>query len=362
MRRVTVADIASPGTNSFGLVRLVAALAVIVSHGYVVTHGMHAMEPLESLTGYPLGAHAVHVFFTVSGMLVAASYERSPGLARFALARILRIYPALLFASLGIFLFAALFLSNAAPFQILSAAGGGYFAKILIALSGSSEIAGVFPNTPVPLGVDVPLWTLKYEVMCYISLAVLMWLPRHAAGLKPVWLSVGAVTIAGAWMLRGIAYDDAHLVDHVARFSFAFWIGVLAWQLRGKIPVNSALLFALFCLSGASIALGLPVTLHLIVLLSGYAALFAGRFHYGALTAFTDRNDLSYGSYIIAWPVQQALVQTFPGITPLGNAFAAAFIVLPLAFLSWRKVEKPALRLKDKYTALLPGILTGSWG
>jgi peptidoglycan/LPS O-acetylase OafA/YrhL len=106
----------------------------------------------------------------------------------------------------------------------------------------------------------------------------------------------------------------------------------------------------------------LPVTLHLIVLLSGYAALFAGRFHYGALTAFTDRNDLSYGSYIIAWPVQQALVQTFPGITPLGNAFAAAFIVLPLAFLSWRKVEKPALRLKDKYTALLPGILTGSWG
>jgi peptidoglycan/LPS O-acetylase OafA/YrhL len=361
MRRVTVADIALPGSNSFGLVRLMAALAVIVSHGYVVTQGMHAIEPLELLTGYPLGAHAVHVFFTVSGMLVAASYERSPGLARFALARILRIFPALLFVSLGVFLFSAFFLSSATPFDIFATAGNGFFAKILIGLSGSGEVAGVFLNTPVPNGVNVPLWTLKYEVLCYISLALLMWLPHHVSGLKPIWLSISVVTVSGAWMLRGIAYDDAHLLDHVARFSFAFWIGVLAWQLRDKIPVKAPPLLALFCLSSASIALGLPVTLHLIVLLSGYAALFAGRFHYGALTAFTDRNDLSYGSYIMAWPVQQALVQTFPSISPMGNALATMLVVLPLAFISWQKVEKPALRLKDKYAALLPDIMHRSW-
>jgi peptidoglycan/LPS O-acetylase OafA/YrhL len=329
-----------------------------VSHGYVVTGGIHAAEPLEALTGYPLGAHAVHVFFTVSGMLVAASYDRTPGIARFALARILRIYPALLLVSLATFFLAAIFLSDAAPLEIFSRAGGGFFAKILVMLSGGAEIAGVFVNTPVPHGVNVPLWTLKYEVVCYISLALLMGLAHRFAALKPIWISAAVLTVAGTWMLRGVAYDDSHLIDHVARFSFAFWIGVLAWQLRGRIPVTAGPLLALLVLSAVSIALALPVTLHLITLFSGYGALYAGRFKYGALTGFTDKNDLSYGAYIMAWPVQQTLVQMFPAIPPLGNALAASLMVLPMAFLSWRVIEKPALSLKSKYTAFLPNLLT----
>ncbi len=337
MSRVTVADIAAPGHNSFGLVRLLAALAVIVSHGYVITGGIHATEPLEALTGYPLGAHAVHVFFTVSGLLVAASYDRSPGVARFALARMLRIYPALIMVSLATFFVAALFLSTATPFVIFASAGGGFFAKILVALSGGAEIAGVFVNTPVPHGVNVPLWTLKYEVMCYISLALLMGLAHRFAAIKPIWISAVILAVAGTWMLRSVAYDDSHLIDHVARFSFAFWIGVLAWQTRARVPVGAGPLIMILALSAVSIALTLPVTLHLITLVSGYGALVASRFHYGALTDFTDENDLSYGAYIMAWPVQQTVVQMFPAISPLGNALAATLIVLPLAFLSWRQ-------------------------
>ena len=351
MSKLNVADIAAPGRNSFGLVRLLAALAVIVSHGYVVTQGIHAAEPLEALTGYPLGAHAVHVFFTVSGLLVAASYDRNRGIGRFALARVLRIYPALLFVSLGVFALSALFLTSATLLQVFEGAGLSYFAKILIALSGSSEIIGVFDNTPVPHGINVSLWTLKYEVICYISLALLMGIAHKVSSIRPVWISIGVIAIAGAWMLRGVAYDDSQLIDHVARFSFAFWIGVLAWQVRGSVPVSAAPLLALLALSALSIWLAAPTTLHLVILLSGYGALFAGRFHYGALTNFTDRNDLSYGAYIMAWPVQQVLVQAFPAISPLANALATTAIVLPLAFLSWRFIEKPALELKDRYGA-----------
>lgn len=73
-----IADISSAGNNSFGLVRLLAAIAVIISHGYLIVGGVDGIEPLETLTGYPLGAHAVHVFFTVSGLLVAASFDRRP--------------------------------------------------------------------------------------------------------------------------------------------------------------------------------------------------------------------------------------------------------------------------------------------
>jgi peptidoglycan/LPS O-acetylase OafA/YrhL len=55
--------------------------------------------------------------------------------------------------------------------------------------------------------------------------------------------------------------------------------------------------------------------------------------------------DLSYGIYIYAWPVQQVVV-SFMG--PASNYFAllAATLgcLIPIALVSWRFVERPALR------------------
>ena len=99
----TIADIAPAGNNSFGFVRLMAAIAVVISHAFVITRGASTLQPLEALTGYPLGAHAVHVFFTVSGLLVAASFDRRPSLTAFATARFFRIYPGLIVATVAVF-------------------------------------------------------------------------------------------------------------------------------------------------------------------------------------------------------------------------------------------------------------------
>jgi peptidoglycan/LPS O-acetylase OafA/YrhL len=52
--------------------------------------------------------------------------------------------------------------------------------------------------------------------------------------------------------------------------------------------------------------------------------------------------DLSYGSYLLAFPVQQLL----SGLPAALNAVLTAVIVLALAAVSWRFVEKPALRHK----------------
>jgi len=57
--------------------------------------------------------------------------------------------------------------------------------------------------------------------------------------------------------------------------------------------------------------------------------------------------DYSYGVYIYGWPVQETLVQWFPGLTPVELFFAAAAGTLPLAALSWHLVEQPALQLKQ---------------
>lgn len=60
------------------------------------------------------------------------------------------------------------------------------------------------------------------------------------------------------------------------------------------------------------------------------------------------RTDASYGVYIYAYPITQLLVAA--GLTRIGLApFMALTIalVIPVAFVSWRLIEAPSLRLKD---------------
>ena len=60
------------------------------------------------------------------------------------------------------------------------------------------------------------------------------------------------------------------------------------------------------------------------------------------------KNDLSYGVYIYAFPVQQLLVAA--GSSELGialNSVLTLLITMGLAYLSWNLVEKPAMRAKS---------------
>ena len=89
----TIADNLTIGSNSFGLLRLLAASAVVVSHAWLVTSGSYASEPLLVETGFSLGWHAVNLFFALSGLLIAGSLHHTRSLIQFAWSRFLRIFP-----------------------------------------------------------------------------------------------------------------------------------------------------------------------------------------------------------------------------------------------------------------------------
>ena len=60
------------------------------------------------------------------------------------------------------------------------------------------------------------------------------------------------------------------------------------------------------------------------------------------------RNDLSYGTYLWAFPIQQTLA--FLGIAAIHWLFLGGSVVLTLvlAGLGWKLIEQPSLRLKKK--------------
>ena len=66
------------------------------------------------------------------------------------------------------------------------------------------------------------------------------------------------------------------------------------------------------------------------------------------LAAFNRFGDYSYGLYVYAFPIQQALVSLEPGLGPLGLFALASVATLAVAIVSWHGMEKPALGLKSK--------------
>ncbi|MBK9080070.1 MAG: hypothetical protein IPL91_13660 [Hyphomicrobium sp.] len=81
-------------------------------------------------------------------------------------------------------------------------------------------------------------------------------------------------------------------------------------------------------------------------LLIGYAIVWAASHRFGPLRAWCNRIDLSFGVYIYAGPIQQALIDAAPALPPIANTAIAFALVLPLALLSWVLIEHPALSLR----------------
>lgn len=65
--------------------------------------------------------------------------------------------------------------------------------------------------------------------------------------------------------------------------------------------------------------------------------------------------DLSYGTYVYVYFIQQLSVRCWPGGHALaGSIVVAVLVTLALAWCSWHAVETPALRLKRHLRRWVP--------
>lgn len=344
--RTKLASILHPERNSFTLVRLVAASAVIVSHAFEISVARNAPQPLSGVTPFNLGQHAVNAFFVLSGLTLAQSLAIKPGLARFVLARLLRIVPALIVYGIVLsFLAGPLLTSRSFAEYFSSIETYLYPLDAVVRFADASPPPGIFENVPVSGVVNEPLWTIRYEVLAYIGLATLA-----AAGLfpNPIGITIatlGAIAAFGATEAFPDIATNAPFVGSLARFGLCFMLGVAAYALRHRLVLSYAFLLAGFVvvwsLNDTSFGPGanLVFVAYLVFVLGG------GR--YGAIGSWSRKNDISYGTYLYGWPIQQMLVVVSPGMSAAWN-IAFALAIAPIAGLfSWRCVERPALALKS---------------
>jgi peptidoglycan/LPS O-acetylase OafA/YrhL len=340
-------EISKTRQNNFDITRLCLAVFVYLGHyTWVFPHSPLPVGIVMFLAGEG-GQRSVQAFFIISGFLMFKSFERSDTTLIFFEKRIRRIIPAyvvvIIFSALFGFWLSKLTLSQYFSFSLIKYV----FWNLLFLNFMHPTLPGLFDQPPTPY-VNAPLWTLKIEVGYYLLFPLLYGIGRRVGFLS--WFVVlyvlstayylSMTALANRTGLHGYEVLAAQLPGQL-RFFLAgalvaaphhifggrrprVTLGIVAWGIAGIVyfggpltlyPALLASAVLLFCLKGPKLG---------------------GWLGYG---------DLSYGIYIVHFPVLQAMKSLGVLQNAQGLLFAVTTVlVFSLSALLWHFVEGPALR------------------
>lgn len=339
------------GTNSLNFLRLSLATLVIVAHSAPLV-GFNA-----GILGIPvperigtLGEWAVNMFFCISGFLIAHSAQRGT-ISGYVKRRALRIFPGYWVSILFVvFLCAPIAVATghtAEPYSLKGA--GGYIIHNFDLFNLQYPLFGGPIGIPFTHAWNGSAWTLGFEFLAYLALIPIFYIGfirKNAKWLVPV---IYAGLFFGHQIFELMGREPNHFVGNILRLHAYFFAGVILYMWGKRIRYNATVAIVVTVLGFALqwFAPGIAQYMHLPVAY-GILALSAA-----IKTDMCRHNDISYGVYIYAFPVQ--ILLTIFGSASLGwvlNAIITFVITVGLAWLSWLYVEKPALALKDR--KLLP--------
>lgn len=328
--------------NNIGTLRLAGALAVLFGHCFVLTLGANHRDPISDLTRHVVPYHlglpglGVAMFFAISGFLVTRSFVRRRGFIAYAEARILRIYPALILAVALTLIMGAL-VSTAGSAYLTSKETLAYGLHNSTLLGLQFDLPGVFTGNPSP-SVNGSLWTLPVEFRMYILVAIAG--VAGALGRRGIFNAVAALAVA----VTLIWPDSSPLLAKADHEQLAVFFLAGAVLYMNEVPLTGFGLLALSAVAGVAALVGV------------YPLFFAFGFAYAVLWVGTDtrirmpdlaaRGDLSYGTYLYAFPVAQLWISALHPSSAWPVVALTLVTTLPLAWVSWHVVETQALRLK----------------
>lgn len=329
-----------PRNNNLEWLRLIFATQVVFVHG--AEHFGFKMHPLVAC--FP----GVPAFFFVSGFLIYASYINAPG-GRYFINRFLRLFPGLLFVTLG---GVALALYAHGPRDIIDKAAT-YGSWILAQLTlGQAYNPSHFRDVGVGV-INGSLWTITTEITFYLLVPVIVFLERRVR--HSLWVLMAASFLlqsAGhlVWtreIYRGRTFHDL-LSLTPATWGWMFGFGILAVRhfddyrrhLKHFYVALPCMLAIMAC--GRDNVFLKPDGNHVGLL---YFVCYAGLILWMAFGVRYVRLpfDLSYGVYIWHMPVINLLM-----ILSRKSMWLLTSLTFGLAAVSWFFVEKPALRMKKR--------------
>ncbi len=360
-------NLAQDRDNNFNLIRILAALAVLVSHSVDLLPASSGGEGLRRLmnllqmhTNLSFGSIAVDVFFVTSGFLVTRSLLVRKSAIDFILARILRIYPALIvMVIITVFVLGTFFTAIPLPTYLTHPQTYHYLKKCITLYGGVAyKLPGVFEQNFYKGAVNGSLWTMPKEIKMY-SILIFIWLGLSYTKNK---LNIFKILIVSSALIAGVLEVMHHFqqdnVNQFTRLFFMFFSGSACYVLKDRIAFSHVAFWMILVLMLTASVINIHVFFVIYKLTIAYVLLYLAYIPAGLIRSYNRLGDYSYGLYIYAFPVQQSISAIFPQSSVYLMIIISFFISLTLAIFSWHFVEKRALGLKELYSELTRKILT----
>lgn len=348
-----LSDFAEGRDNNLNLIRAVAATAVLISHAYPISLGPGTPEPLSRTTGFSLGMVAVSAFFVISGFLIAQSYERSTTHTGFLVARFLRLWPGLIVCTVLVALgLGPLVTSLPASDYLTHPDTWEFIIRDITLVSVTYHLPGVFEDQPYTAVVG-SIWTLFYEVVCYVGLFLL-----GVVGVLQRKAIMAVIMTAGLVLFIAVDLSDLELhymIVYTLKLALPFGVGACFYVWRHWLPLSPWIAAGLATVALTTKGTVLYVPLFTVAL--GYTVFWLAYVPGGWVRAYNRLGDYSYGIYIYAFPIQGFAVWAFGSMSPWTNMAIALPLTLVLSLLSWHFVEKPSLAQRGQLTNWLLGHL-----
>jgi peptidoglycan/LPS O-acetylase OafA/YrhL len=344
-------------STGFDYLRLTLAVSIMLWHAFGLSYGLPYVIDLMNGWLRPVIGMILPIFFALSGFLVAGSLERSAGLTTFAGLRVLRIFPALV-VEVGL---SALILGPLlTQYSLTSYFGSSAFHAYFLNMLGDIryELPGLFLENPVPSTVNGQLWTIPFELKCYVLLSALalLTLVKRRFGFLAI---LGMLCLPFAVVKFVFFPDDVDPTGLVPGniLVLCFLAGVALYLYKDAVPwrgdlfiLSAVMAFGCFSVRNGDYFAPIPVA---------YLTVYLGLLNPNS--AWLGRTgDYSYGIYLYGYVIQQAVAGwghwthhwyvNFPISLLIATTFAA---------LSWNLVERPALKLK-RYLPFLQAKVSSS--
>ena len=345
----TLAEVLKRDANNFDLIRLLAAIAVIYGHSFSLIKNVYGTDLVHAVTGIYSGEWALKTFFFLSGLLVVNSAISGKGAVAYSLHRLFRIMPALIFVVLSSAYVIGPLCTNLTIAEYFNQSATYAYVKHMLTFQGWGtqslgyyDLPGVFADNLFKGNVNAPLWSLAVEVFAYILILAFS--------------LVGAFNPKVAGLIFLVFMLDTFLPGRLIFFwlpknssdfsaiPFCFALGGFMAVYKEKFSITAFVPVGFFLL--CFLFRGWTHTIYLV-----YTTIFMLVIYLASLPLVINLPkfpDLSYGTYLWGWPIQQMIASKFPEIEFYPFFLSSLFFSLVMAYVSWRFIESKAIETGRK--------------
>jgi peptidoglycan/LPS O-acetylase OafA/YrhL len=333
----------------FDVLRLLGSLSILFSHSYLIALDSEASEPFQMLFKGDkniIGLYGLFMSVIISGFLLSRALHRNSDFSRFVINRAMRLLPGFICCILFTALIIAPLCSAGGPAAYFASGHWLVYIKQSLTTLNDAHLPNIFNYTSsTSQVVNGSLWSLSIVVF-YSGLLLGLWMLFPFPGLVVLVLGVlGASVLINPAIFQWLPVST-YLLPY-------FSAGIVVWWLTQHLGMSRAI--AHLCCSGiaAGFLLGFP---HQAFLFFGaYLVIFLGSRPFLIDFRIARIGHLSYGIFLLGWPIQQALRHWLDLRQPLLMFAISAIVTGVMAWAMYRWVERPALALRKPLLQWLSG-------